>query len=96
MNFQGSTYEPVHDEERLSKQWHRVFLLMRDGRARSLREIAQETGDPEASISARLRDLRRMGYTVNRKRREPKSAGIFEYQVLVVQFDGSQGLLRMA
>lgn len=54
-----------------AQQLVRVRELMRDGKWRTLSEIADVTGDPEASVSARLRDLRRPKYglwTVTRKR----------------------------
>ena len=60
----------------------RVYTLMQDSEWRTLSEIARYTGDSEASISARLRDLRKPkfgGLTVNRRRR---SQGLHEYQVL--------------
>ena len=44
---------------RLSGQLLKVFELMKDGRARTLAEIADRTRHPEASVSARLRDLRK-------------------------------------
>jgi hypothetical protein len=53
------------------EQLVRVRELMRDGKERTLAEISEITGDPEASVSARLRDLRRPKYglwTVRRKR----------------------------
>jgi hypothetical protein len=40
------------------EQLVRVREAMRDGKWRSLAEIAEITGDPEASVSARLRQLR--------------------------------------
>lgn len=45
------------DWARLGAQMARVLRLMMDGQERTLREIAAVTGDPEASISARLRDI---------------------------------------
>lgn len=45
------------DWARLGAQMARVLRLMVDGQERTLREIAAVTGDPEASISARLRDV---------------------------------------
>lgn len=53
---------------RLASQLTRVKALMSDGRARSLREIAEAVGGSEAGVSARLRDLRKQGYIVLRKR----------------------------
>jgi biotin operon repressor len=65
--FGGSTYSPSRDFDRLSRQAQRVAQFMERGNWVTLSEIAQATGDPEASVSARLRDLRRLGFTVERE-----------------------------
>ncbi len=57
--FDGKTYNPTLDKNRLSSQLHDVFNLMRDGEWRSLREISEKLGAPETSVSARLRDIRK-------------------------------------
>lgn len=78
---------PAHlspdDAARLGGQARRVITLMVDGTWRTLGEIATATGDPEASISARLRDLRRAdhgGYTVDSRLRDGSGA-LHEYRV---------------
>jgi DNA-binding IclR family transcriptional regulator len=48
-------------------QLARVQRLMLDNQWRTLDQIAAETGDPPASVSARLRDLRRQGYVIERQ-----------------------------
>ena len=58
----GATYDAAQDYERLSKQARRVYNCMSDGMWRTLRTIADTTGDPEASVSARLRDFRKQRY----------------------------------
>jgi len=82
----GGTFDPYTDTDRLNEQSKRVFRLMRDNQWRALHEIAQITGDPEASISARLRDFRKPRFgslVVNRRRRhEP---GLWEYQIAPVE-----------
>ncbi len=86
--FDGSTYEPKFDATRLRGEMARVYNLMMsfpNGRWWTLREISNSTQDPEASISARLRDLRKAkfgAHTVNRRRRGEPSRGIWEYQLL--------------
>ena len=55
---------------------------MKDGCWRTLFEIARLTGDPEASISARLRDLRKDrfgGYELQGRRLGSK--GLWEYRL---------------
>lgn len=58
-DFDGETYEPKHDKERLNTAMARVYRLMRDGKIRTLREIADGANTSEAGASARLRDLRK-------------------------------------
>lgn len=82
--FDGQTYESKQDKIRLTGQTLRVADLMLDGHWRTLQEIADATGDPQASVSARLRDLRkkRFGeFEVKRRSRGPRDLGLFEYQV---------------
>jgi hypothetical protein len=84
--FDGATYSPVFDYERLAGQNRRVFDCMKDGLWRTLGEIEAATGDPQASVSARLRDLRKSrfgGHSVNRRARGDRAAGLFEYQLVI-------------
>ena len=73
MRFDGATYDHILDQHRLTGQTFRVFNVMVDGQWHTLTNISIQTGDPEASVSARLRDLRkeRFGkYTIDRERRQ--------------------------
>lgn len=83
--FGGATYVRSLDRERLGEQLCRVIDLMSDGKWRSLREIARITDDPEASISARLRDIRKLwGTEAMESRRRPSAgakAGAWEYRI---------------
>lgn len=82
--FDGATYEPKHDRVRLTGQTLRVYEIVIDGRWRTLAEIEAITGDPQASISARLRDLRkeRFGsHVVERRARGGRKRGLWEYRV---------------
>lgn len=81
----GVTFVRSLDLERLNAQHKRVYQVMRDHHWRTLREIAEFTGDPEASVSARLRDFRKEqfgGWWVGRRRRGEDCRGLFEYQLL--------------
>lgn len=80
--FGGSTYIPALDESRLNGQLKRVRNLMSDGSWRSLSEIAEVTGDPEASVSARLRQLRKMGEQVDARRR---TQALWEYRLILTE-----------
>lgn len=82
--FGGNTYEPEYDQQRLGKQLMRVKKLMMDNRWRTLQEIERVTGYPQASISARLRDLRKKrfgSYEVLRRRHGEAARGLFEYRL---------------
>ena len=60
------------DCERLEGQTLRIYRLMIDGNWRTLEEIQRATGDPQASVSAQLRHLRKIrfgGNIVDKQRR---------------------------
>ena len=82
--FDGPAYDPAVDQARLTGQLLRIATLMADGQWRTLSEIAQATGDHEASVSAQLRHLRkpRFGsHSVEKRRRGEASRGLWEYRV---------------
>ncbi len=88
--FGGATYEPIHDEKRLTGQLERVKSVVLDGKWRTVSTIQKAIQsihgkhDTEGGIGARLRDLRKAqfgGYTVNRRRSGDPASGHFEYQV---------------
>lgn len=83
LHFDGATYDHARDGTRLADQTHAVFNIMKDGQFRTLAQLAQMTGAPEASVSARLRDLRKPrfgGHTVNR---QYVRKGLHQYQLVV-------------
>jgi hypothetical protein len=83
LQFDGSTFVPERDGSRLAEQTKAVFSVMKDGQFRTLSSLAQMTDAPEASVSARLRDLRKPrfgGHTVNR---QYLGNGLFQYQLVV-------------
>lgn len=64
-------------------QLNRVAQVMADGEWRDLHQIAYLTGDPPASVSARLRDLRKErfgGHLVERQARG-RVRGVHFYRV---------------
>ena len=84
--YDGLTFDALLDLDRLNAQSRRVAEAMLDGQWRTLREVAEATGDPEASVSARLRDLRKAkngGHTVKRRRRASLAPtdGLWEYHL---------------
>lgn len=85
MSTFGPAFVEKHDGERINEQRARILALMNDGQWRTLAEIETKTGDPQASISAQLRHLRkdRFGaYIVERQARGDRKNGLYEYRVL--------------
>lgn len=82
--FDGPAYVPALDQTRLVRQLDRIRDLMLDGVWRTLGEIEQVTGYPQASISAQARHLRKPrfgGYVVEKRRRGPGRQGLWEIRV---------------
>lgn len=79
----GWTYDDGRDRIRLNAQHMRVYRAMYfAGGWLTLNELAYITGDPEASVSARLRDFRKPrfgGHTVERRHVE---GGLWEYRLI--------------
>lgn len=87
--FDGVTYDPSLDHRRLTIQLGRVYraLLGPAGYClwKTLGEISATTGDPEASISARLRDLRKNkfgAHIIEGRRRGDPNSGHWEYRLV--------------
>lgn len=83
--FNGSDYNPALDDARLTTQMGKVYSFMSDSQWHTLQEIAKAIDEPEASISAQLRHLRkpRFGnYIVSKQRRGDQHSGLFEYRLL--------------
>ena len=95
LHFDGPDYVPEHDLARLSGQNQRIYGILliayRLGLWLTLGEIQDWTrtedrpkGDPEASISAQLRHLRkpRFGsHTIEKRRRGGPGSGLWEYRM---------------
>jgi hypothetical protein len=83
-DFDGKTYVPERDRPRLNAQLVRVARVMADERWRTLAEIERACGDPQSSVSARLRDLRKPRFgssDVERRTRGEAKRGLHEYRV---------------
>lgn len=79
--FDGSTYQPARDYERLSGQLLRVRNAMADGRWHQLDELVSKAGGTVASVSARIRDLRKPKYGARTIERRNAGGGLFEYRM---------------
>lgn len=80
--FSGFTFDEARDGPRLNRQCQTVFDLMQDRKWRTLREISRACNEPEASVSARLRDLRKTRFGSYDVQRRHVAAGVWEYRVL--------------
>jgi hypothetical protein len=78
-SFDGRTYDPERDGERLSTMLLRVQAIMSDGHWHTLAELAAKTGGSEAACSARLRDLRKPKFGGHRVIRRHVERGLWEY-----------------
>ena len=82
--FDGSDYEHEHDNVRLSGQIQRVYDAIKDGDWYTLDQINRITGDPHASVSAQLRNLRkeRFGsHVVEKRYKGNRASGLWEYSL---------------
>lgn len=77
----GETYEPKRDRKRLNAQATAVYEFMKDGQWHTLAEISNATGAPEASASARLRDLRSPKLGNFNVERRYLSKGLHQYRM---------------
>lgn len=79
--FAGETFEPARDGKRLTGQLARVRYAMTDGRWRTLSQLVILCGGTTASISARLRDLRKPEFGSHIIDRQHVENGLFEYRM---------------
>lgn len=81
----GDDYDPARDADRLRTQLGRIFLLCRDEEWRTVRAISKQLEEqhqmffPENSVQAQLRNLRKLGIKVERRR---VTDGLSEYRVV--------------
>jgi|TARA_B110000483_G_scaffold194793_1_gene232222 hypothetical protein len=81
-HFNGDDYVPERDDKRLTGQIMRVFNCMKDESWRSLKEIEDITGDPQASISAQLRHLRKPRFGMHTVNKVYIDNGLYHYQLI--------------
>lgn len=83
MSFGGETYDEARDGERLGAQLKDVFALMKDGEWHTLRVLAAHVGASEASVSARLRDLRKEKFGAHTVERDYIGYGLWQYRLIL-------------
>lgn len=79
----GETFDPARDESRLNRQARDVFRIVADEEWHTLAELAERTGHPEASVSARLRDLRKVRFGAHIVERMYLGDGLHAYRCLL-------------
>ena len=80
--FGGSTYSEPRDGVRLNRQSQIIFDFMKSGEWWTLSAISDATGEPEASISARLRDFRKVEFGGHKVERQYVDKGLWKYRLL--------------
>ena len=78
----GETYDERRDGQRLASQLHRVKAAIADGQWWTLRALVERCGGTEASVSARLRDLRKPKFAGATIERRYVDSGLWEYRML--------------
>jgi hypothetical protein len=81
--FDGATYVPERDNERMTGQILRIWDVMVNGEWYTLSEISTITGDPEASVSTRLRDFRKSKFGSHTVEKEHLGNGLYKYKLIV-------------
>jgi len=81
MGFDGETYDHKQDRTRLFKQLQAVLATMIDGEWHTLGDLEAKLNYPQASISARLRDLRKCRFGSHTVERRRVTGGLFEYRL---------------
>lgn len=82
MRFNGADYDHARDAARLTLQHERVLAVMQDHKPHTLSEIADITGDPEASVSAQLRHLRKARFGGHQIAKNHLGHGLYEYRLV--------------
>jgi hypothetical protein len=85
-SFDGSTFEVEHDQSRLTKQLDVVREVLLGGQWHTPEQLEAATGYRWASISARIRDLRKSrfgAFVVERRSCGERAKGCFEYRIKV-------------
>lgn len=93
--FAGADYNEARDKERLTTQLQRILAVMSDGAWRTVERLVSElrlahpsVRFPEASVSAQLRNLRKIGYRV--ETRNILAGGLlYEYRVAAPENPGA-------
>jgi hypothetical protein len=81
LRFDGSDYVSERDDARLTGQLLRVWNCISSGEWKTLHQISAETKDPEASISAQLRHLRKPRFGSHTIEKQYIGNGLYKYKL---------------
>lgn len=82
-HFSGKPVKTVDDHERLEKSYKRILRIMSDGKWRTVDEIYQLTGIMHTSISAHLRNFRKIGFGSHTVIPRERAHRFYEFQVIL-------------
>jgi hypothetical protein len=87
--FDGRSYEPTRDGDRLNTQLAAVRHILADGRWHTMTEIGRELSAigifaTETSISARIRDLRKTKFGAHDVQSRYVDKGLWAYRMEVI------------
>ena len=86
--FQGSDYSAPEDRKRLGKQAVKAFEYMKDNGWQTLNSISKATSQPEASVSAQLRNFRKPKFqpvdAIYDVEKRYAGKGLWEYKLIIV------------
>jgi hypothetical protein len=85
----GETYDDTRDRDRLNRQARKVLVAMSDHEWHTLGGLSLRLSEPEASISARLRDLRKKRFGSHTVEREYRGSGLWAYRLDPPEDDAS-------
>lgn len=80
--FDGADYQPKRDDERLRGQLLRIYEAIKGGQWMTLAKIEALTGDPQPSISAQMRHLRKQRFGSHTIEKRYVSHGLYEYRLV--------------
>lgn len=82
-HFDGRTYSPDDDHDRLLRQLQRVRAVLADGKWHTLDAVAARAYCPQQSASARMRDLRKAKFGAHTIEKRCIGRGMWLYRMVV-------------
>ncbi len=80
--FDGVDFQPKRDDARLSNQYIRIWNVMHGAGPQTLSQVSLKTRDPEASISAQLRHMRKARFGGHTIKKVYIGNGLYTYELI--------------